>query len=67
MPMNVEKLEEAVTDLSPDELDSFAIWFEKYLAEQWDQKIESDAKAGRLDHLIEKAHRDDEKGRTQPL
>jgi hypothetical protein len=33
----------------------------------WDRQIEADAKAGRLDHLWQKALEDIEAGRTKPL
>lgn len=65
--MNVKELEKAVAELPPEELASFSAWFEDYIARQWDQQIKEDAEAGRLDHLIEKARRDHEEGRTQPL
>ena len=65
--MNVKELEKAVTELPPEELASFSAWFEDYIAQQWDQQIKDDAEAGRLDHLIEKARRDHEAGRTKPL
>jgi hypothetical protein len=33
----------------------------------WDRQIEADAKAGRLDHVWQKAVEDIEAGRTKPL
>lgn len=65
--MDIEEIEEAVAQLPPEELASFSTWFEEYLAQQWDQQIEEDAKDGRLDHLIEKARQDHQAGRTEPL
>lgn len=65
--MDLEQIERAVTQLPPDELAAFSNWFEEYIAEQWDQQIEEDAEAGRLDSMIEKAKRDHESGRSQPL
>lgn len=56
-----------MTQLPPEDLASFSTWFEEYLAEQWDQQIEADAEAGRLDHRIEKAKRDHEAGRSRPF
>jgi hypothetical protein len=63
--MNQESL--SMTQLPPEDLASFSTWFEEYLAEQWDQQIEADAEAGRLDHRIEKAKRDHEAGRSRPF
>lgn len=37
------------------------------LEDAWDRQIEADAKAGRLDHLWQKALEDIEAGRTKPL
>lgn len=39
---NVEELEQAVSRLSNAELQQFSEWFELFLADQWDQKIEAD-------------------------
>jgi hypothetical protein len=64
---NVADIEKAVSELSPEELRTFANWFEEYLAEQWDRQIEEDARAGRLDHLIEQARNEHESGNTEPL
>ncbi len=49
--MSVQDLEIAVTVLSKEELAEFSRWFEEYLADEWDKKIEEDAKAGKLDRL----------------
>jgi hypothetical protein len=50
--MNVKELEIAVTKLSPVKLDEFASWFDKYQETLWDNQIESDVKAGKLDSLL---------------
>jgi hypothetical protein len=60
-------LEAAITQLPEEELTSFAQWFEEYLADIWDRRIEADIKAGRLDEVGRKADADFEAGRCQPL
>lgn len=47
--MNVQDLESAIEQLSPDELKQFSVWFDEYMADQWDQQIERDILAGKLD------------------
>ncbi len=44
--MSLRELEMAVTDLPVEELTAFARWFEEYLADAWDRRIEADIKAG---------------------
>ena len=47
--------EEALTELPPDQLAEFQACFETFDAARFDEKIERDAKAGRLDRLAEQA------------
>ena len=49
------------------ELARFRAWFEEFDAARFDQKIERDAKAGRLDRLAEEAIDDLRKGRAREL
>ena len=54
----LEQLEQQVTSLSPDELAKFERWFQEYLEDAWDQQIEEDIRAGKLDHIAEQVRRD---------
>ena len=63
----LEQIEKSVADLSPEELQAFATWFEALQADMWDRQIEADTKAGRLDKLAEQALADHRTGRTKPL
>ena len=63
----VQEIETAVQRLSQSELASFRDWFVEYDGEKWDQQIEADAKAGRLDRFAEEALREDREGRTTKL
>jgi hypothetical protein len=51
----IEELEMAVDALSQEEYSRFRSWFLERDWEKWDQEIEEDAKAGRLDFLIREA------------
>ena len=51
----VQKLENEVQQLNPDELAAFREWFRKYDSDEWDKEIERDVSAGRLDKLAEEA------------
>ncbi|MGH8497900.1 MAG: hypothetical protein ACRERV_03705 [Methylococcales bacterium] len=65
--MNIEELEAAVALLPSSDLARFSQWFEEFMAEQWDSKIESDIFAGRLDATGKRADKDFEAGRCTPL
>ncbi|MGH9363706.1 MAG: hypothetical protein ACRD1B_00355 [Thermoanaerobaculia bacterium] len=63
----VEKIEQEVQALSPDELAQFRVWFSEYDWAAWDRQLERDVQTGRLDDLAEKALRDHAAGKTKPL
>ena len=63
----VHRIEQAVRQLSPEELAVFRQWFAKYDAEAWDREIETDAAAGKFDSLVGGALRDLRAGRRTDL
>ncbi len=65
--MTIEDIEEAVAKLPPDQFARFRAWFEEFDAARFDQKIERDANAGKLDALADEAVDDFRKGRTREL
>jgi hypothetical protein len=65
--VSLHELELAVSQLPADELTAFARWFEEYLADAWDRRIEADIKAGRLEEAGRGADTDFEAGRCTPL
>jgi hypothetical protein len=67
MFMSIEELQAAVAQLRAEELDRFSQWFEEFLAEQWDQQIEADILAGRLDAAGHRADEEFEAGHCTPL
>jgi hypothetical protein len=65
--VSLQELESAVSQLPAEELDAFARWFETYLADAWDRRIEADIQAGRLEEAGRQADADFEAGRCKPL
>jgi hypothetical protein len=65
--MSLNELEDAVAQLPAYDLDDFARWFEEYLADAWDRRIEADIRAGRLDEAGRRVDADFEAGRCRPL
>ena len=63
----VEQLERRIENLTPQELAMFRAWFVEFEARAWDQQIEADAKAGKLDGLIAEALADYKAGKAREL
>lgn len=65
--MSATEIERAVQELPAQEFASFAAWFQGYLSDRWDERIEQDIAAGRLDHIAAKADADFDQGLCKPL
>jgi hypothetical protein len=63
----VEDIERAILQLPPAELDRFRLWFETLDAQRFDERIERDARAGKLDRMADEALADHRAGRTREL
>lgn len=63
----LEKLEERIQTLSPEELKKFREWFSEFDARAWDEQIEADSKAGRLDVLVSEGLAEYKAGKTRKL
>ena len=63
----LEDIEKAVTELPAEQLAKFRAWFEEFEAAHFDQRIERDAQAGRLDQLAEQALAGFRAGRAREL
>ncbi len=63
----VTEIQEAITRLSAAEQRQLARWFEEALEDAWDNQIEEDVKAGRLNDLIAQAEADIAAGRVKPV
>lgn len=51
----VEEIAQAIERLSPDQFAQLARWFQEVQQKRWDQQLDRDASAGRLDFLREEA------------
>ena len=64
---NVESIEKAIEALPAAELAEFRRWFAEFDAAAWDQQIERDAAAGKLDQLAAEALADFQAGSGREL
>ena len=63
----VEDIERAILQLPPAKLDRFRVWFETLDAQRFDERIERDARAGKLDRMADEPLTDHRAGRTREL
>ena len=63
----VQEIETAIQKLKPQEIHEVADWLQELREELWDKQIDADAKAGRLDKMMEEAKQDYLAGRCKPL
>lgn len=55
---NVQDIEAAVEQLAPEQRAQFRAWFTAFDSQEWDQQMEQDLGAGRLDWLADEAMAD---------
>ena len=65
--MTVEDIEKAIAQLAPAELDKFRAWYEVFDAQRFDERIDRDARAGKLDRMADEALAEHRAGRTRQL
>ncbi|MCI0550240.1 MAG: hypothetical protein L0287_04745 [Anaerolineae bacterium] len=65
--MSIQEIEQAIAELSHNELARFRAWFEEFDAQVWDEQIERDATSGKLDKIAEKAIKDYRAGKAKEL
>lgn len=65
--IKLEEIEAAVAKLSPADLKKLRAWLDELEERLFDEKIERDAKAGKLDKLEAKALEDYKAGRIKDL
>jgi len=63
----IEEITSAITQLPPEQVAQVRAWLAEYDERQWDEQIERDEGAGRLDALAERALAEYRAGRTRPL
>ena len=56
--MTLNKLENAVTGLSGDDLARFRSWFAEYDSAGWDRQLKQDVADGKLDAMADQAIRE---------
>ena len=64
---NLQEIEQAVSQLSAEELADFRAWFAEFDAAVWDRQFEEDVAAGRLDRLAQQALQHLREGRCTDL
>jgi hypothetical protein len=63
----IHEIEQAIRGLTPQHLAEFRAWFADFDAAVWDQQLEQDVAAGRLDQFAQEALRDLRAGRRTDL
>jgi hypothetical protein len=63
----LEELERAVASLTAEEYREFPRWFLERDWEHWDQQIEEDSRAGKLDFLVGEALEAKKQGKLKEL
>ena len=63
----IQEIEDAIRQLSPEDLAAFRAWFAEFDAGLWDRQIQADVSTGRLDALAEEALEDFRNGRCTEL
>ena len=63
----LEKIEREIEALPPGDVYALGKWFDELREQLWDEQIERDADAGKLDGLIAEAMADIAAGRVKPL
>ena len=65
--MSIREIETAITQLRTNELIELVTWLDGYYAKVWEQQIERDLEAGRLDALLAELDEEYAAGLAQPL
>jgi hypothetical protein len=63
----VQRIERQITSLSPNELAELRAWFLEFDWATWDQRLERDVHAGKLDALADEAIQEHAAGDTRPI
>jgi hypothetical protein len=63
----LEELEKRIRGLAPEDLAKFRAWFAEFDHALWDRQIESDAKTGKLDRLVNEARADYKAGQAEKI
>ena len=65
--LSVQKIEEAIAGLTPEQRDELLLWVEQHYLQSVDERLAEDLSAGRLDDRLERALAADTAGKTRAL
>jgi hypothetical protein len=65
--LQVEKIQEAINSLPPEQFARLHKWFTEKDWELWDKQIEEDSASGKLDFLVKEANESYNKGNLKEL
>ncbi|MBD2577916.1 hypothetical protein [Oscillatoria sp. FACHB-1406] len=65
--LTLEQLETAILQLSPNDFNQLLVWFFDLDYQHWDEQLENDIAAGKLDNLAEEAIADFEAGHYRAI
>ncbi len=63
----IEKLEQSIENLPPEDLAKFRAWFAEFDAQAWDRQIAADLESGKLSNLINEGRAECKAGKTREL
>jgi len=63
----LEEIQEAISQLGSDDLAKLRDWFDELEEQLFDEQIENDERAGKLEHLAERAGENYRAGRFRDL
>lgn len=63
----VQEIEQALSELAPQELNEITLWLDRRYSEMMEARFRSDLDEGKLDGAIHRALEDDDAGRTRSL
>ena len=63
----IEEIQAAIESLSGEEYDRLREWFSARDWERWDEQIEADSQAGKLDFLVKEAFDEKDEGNLKDL
>lgn len=63
----VQEIEQAISNLKPDEIVKVRIWLEEFESSSWDEQIKKDVNSGSLDSIADSAISDFKKGDRREL
>lgn len=65
--MSLQEIEKAIEQLPPQDFKTLLAWLDEVRADLWDKQIEADAKAGKLDKLMEQGLKEFSEGKFTKL